>query len=137
MVGKQHGGVFASGHFELFSVLCARFLNALIEMHSGDFIMKSLSPSTVLVDETGENIRLLMLPVASLSDRANEEVTSAFIDAAKGRSVELSSIPDCGREETRNQHAWDVWGFGMCLYTLAFGETFPTSAHMKRLCPII
>ena len=130
-VGRQHGGLLFSGHFELFSVICQRLLATLAELHAEDYLVRSLSPSTVLIDQSGRDIRLLLLPTLSTADRPNDDFLDTFIATARLRPEESSSLPDQGREKSRTETAWDTWGLGMCMYTLAFGKTFSSSQYSE------
>jgi hypothetical protein len=117
----QHGGLLSNGFFELFSLLAAKILDAVIGAHKDDILVRSLSPSTIIIDESGTNIRLLLLPVSSRVEECNFPVVesiSSNIDAV----FERSFLPNDGLDKNFNEESWDSWSFGMCLYFMAFGN---------------
>lgn len=117
----QHGGLLANGLFELFSVLATKILDAVIGVHKDGILVRSLSPSTIIVDESGTNIRLLLLPSSSRVEECNFPVVETIcnnVDAI----FERSFLPNDGLDKNLNEESWDSWSFGMCLYFMAFGH---------------
>jgi len=121
---NQHGGLLHRGYYELFRILATRLLDVLIELSHERIVVHSLSPSTVIVDQSGNEIRLLLLPTASRSEDCNHEFIDSYTAYVQNNQVEGSCIPVARDEESKYNSSWDVWSYGMCIYALAFGEPF-------------
>ena len=119
----QHGGLLSSGYFEVFSLLAARILDAVIGLHREGIMVRSLSPSTIVIDEQGTNVRLLLLPTTSYKDDCNSQFLDIFCKTVAA-DFESSCLPNCGLHKNWNDESWDSWSFGMCLYFMAFGTVF-------------
>ena len=60
----RHGGFFRVGRLDTFRLLATRLLEALMELGDRGVVLRALSPSTVIVDEAGTHVRVLLLPAA-------------------------------------------------------------------------
>ena len=67
-----------------------RLLDALIETSNQGLALRALSPSTVIVDETGVGVRVLVLPLAYNVDRQY-----AAAAARNGRPVANEEVHTC------------------------------------------
>ena len=124
---QRHGGFLQKEKFELFRILSTRLLDALIllSQESEEIALRSLSPDTIILDESGSSLRLLLLPTIFESDHAqNSESVAAYVACSMGHKTRLDCVPNHGRDLVVTAPNWDVWSFGMSLHALAFGDTF-------------
>ena len=133
-VTQQHGGLMSKGKFELLRILGTRLLDAVSDFNDRNIGLRTLSPSTIVLDETGLSLRLLVLPtVCDIDDPDGEinlpcnEVLSAYASATSSSPVLRACLPNFGNASASNVDSheaaskYDVWSFGMNLFVMAFG----------------
>ena len=123
-----------------------RLLDTLIDFSDKGLVLRSLSPSSVMVDESGVGVKVLVLPLAYNVDRqyaaaagrngrpvANEELLRGYMQHSQYDPITQACLPlDGEMNETelisQSTQAWDVYSYGATLFTLAFGIP-PPPAH--------
>lgn len=133
-ITRQHGGLLQKGKVELFRIISTRLIDAVMDLHDRNIGLRSLSPATIIMNETGTRLNLLVLPTFCELDgfemdlnQSSNGVLSAYIAECVDRPTLLACVPNFGMDWSANDISWDVWSFGMCLFILAFG-TEPLSA---------
>ena len=127
---SRSGGLLRSGQWELFRVLSSRLLEALVQVKStGGFILRSLNPNTIYIDDHDLQVKLLLLPVmleeVISTDDGDEELmrlyrASDYVHADE-KPLMTCCLPKFGNWKDSDISTWDSWSFGMCLYYMAFG----------------
>ena len=152
----KHGAFFRTGRLETFRLLATRLLDTLVELGDRGVVLRALSPSAVVVDETGTCVRVLLLPTAYDVDRqyaasaargdagrgavANEEVLQAYMEDCQDDPILRACLPHGGRFNTpadlsRAQGVqWDAWSFGATLFALAFGRAPAVAVEDDQSC---
>jgi len=137
-VVDRHGGLFRVGRLDSFRLLATRLLEAVMELGDRGVVMRALSPSTVIVDEAGTHVRLLLLPAAYDADQhmhsaraaavPNEDALVGYMEQCRGDDTRAACLPHHGVFTSKEGlaaaqgAAWDVWSFGATLFIMAFGR---------------
>ena len=141
-ITQQHGGLLQRGKFELLRLLGTRLLDTVTDFNDRNIGLRSLSPHTIILDETGMCIRLMVLPTISELDDPESELNASANDllsqyAASSTTandpVLTACLPNFGRDVAVDMNgpgaaAFDVWSYGMCLFIMAFGPN-PLTVH--------
>eukprot|EP01032_Pedospumella_encystans_P012538 gene12538-14500_t len=127
---QARGGLLNCGKLELFRLIASNLLDAVMEVHTAGAVLQSLNPCTIVLEDNGSDVLLLCLPTVR-ETTADEDAAER---AAKMRlsyeqhnvsNVVVRSCLPCGTESTRSTDSYpiqdDIWAFGACLFTTAFG----------------
>jgi serine/threonine protein kinase len=131
LLAKQKG-LFRVGLVDLFRTQAVRILDSIIELSDRGVVMRSLSPDTIIIDESGTKVRLLVLPTAvdidQLNDHrsaCNESVLHSYVDCCNEDPLRAACVPHFGLQEGSKTDLsgfnCDAWSFGSVLFMLAFG----------------
>ena len=101
---RKHKGCFRQGRADLFRLQATRLLDAMIELNDSGVVLRGLSPDTVILDDTGTKVRILLLPVAYDIDKKkgqsesdiivpNEDILHAYIESSKEEPFRLGCVP--------------------------------------------
>ena len=131
LLAKQKG-LFRVGLVDLFRTQAVRILDSVIELSDRGVVLRSLSPDTIIIDESGTKVRLLVLPTAvdidQLSDHRNacgEYVLQSYVDCCNEDPLRAACVPHFGLQEGSKADMsganCDSWSFGSVLFMLAFG----------------
>jgi Ca2+-binding EF-hand superfamily protein len=142
---SQHGGYFRRGKFELFRMLATNLIDSVNEVNERGFSIRSLSPETIILDETGVKLRLNLLPTVihindddtSLSVQHNSNnddyLMSSYNAFAQTNPLLLSCLPNFGSDlSDESGRSWDVWSVGASLFYLAFGVPFISNFELEQ-----
>ena len=125
----QNGGMMHKGRYELFRILSTRILDAVIDLNDRNICLRTLSPRTIYLDDTGLAVRLLVLPTFSELDdptsdlnAASNEIYSSYVSSSTDSAVLQACINNGGLHfDVHDSSNADVWSFGMTLFLLCFG----------------
>ncbi len=143
---KFHGPYFQRNKLEVFRIIASQLIDAVIDINDRGLLLRSLSPSSIILDETGLAVRILPLPTACDINAIIESETGCFDDEAiklylaaiSSEASLISCIPNFGERQDFAVHNWDAWSVGACLFHLAFGYSIhsttlsSTQDHSKQ-----
>ena len=142
---NKHGGLFRAGKIDFFLVIASRILDSLVEVGDRGVMLRGLSPDTVLLDEVGMKIRLLVLPIACSADHVSEQesantdpVIQSYLDACTHEPHRQACIPHLGLHSGAPTDVtgpyWDTWSYGSLLFMMAFGHSPLASTQLHAEC---
>ena len=144
----KHNGLFNAGQVDLFRTQITRILDSLMELDDRGVVAHGLSPDTVIFDESGTKVRILLLPVARNGSPHRvrggggggggiQQLLKSYTDCCSGDAQRLACIPPLASGDTStvdvdgHESSWDVWSFGSMVFMLAFGIEAMTSPPVQ------
>lgn len=142
------GGLLSVGKLDLLRSIVTNILALVSNIHDAGFLLQSMSMSTIFIDESNMNIKLLLLPTLceykASSSKTELDSLNWYLHDVVMSSDASDMLLGCMSETIqrtaslksyvayKKSFACDIYALGICWYQLSFGKIPPQELCARR-----